>query len=119
MPRRWVLRLPARLAHHHTAATAELPRQPPSAGAAHEQPHRLTEPCLVDDLQHRQVIGQLGQAGDEGDLAAKGTADAVDAAGQELLQALAADGVAAVQEFGPQLLLREGLHADGAFQHFP
>lgn len=107
--------LPAGFTQHQTTASAELPRQPPTTASAHEQPNGLTKPGCVDDLQHCQVVSQLGQAGDASNLTAKGTADTVDAAGQELLQTLAADGMAAVQQLRSQLLFSEGLHADGTF----
>lgn len=107
--------LPAGFTQHQSTASAELPGQPPTAGSTHEHPDGLTELSCVNNLQHRQVVGQLGQAGDASNLAAKGTADTIDATGQELLQTLAADGMATVQQLGPQLLFSERLHADGAF----
>lgn len=90
--------------------------QPPPANLAHEESHHFPQAGCVDDLQHGEVVGELGQAGDPRDLAAEGAPDPVDAVGQELLQELLADGVPTVQELGPQVLLGEGLHADGALQ---
>lgn len=106
----------AGLTQNQATGLAKVSWQPPPADLAHEKSHHLPQAGRVDDLQHSEVVSELSQAGDARDLAAEGAPDPVDAVRQELLQALLADGVATVQQFGPQVLLSEGLHADGALQ---
>lgn len=99
---------------------AVLPWQAVAAGLAHKGGGGSTAGrSTVEDLEHREIVGQLGDAAHAGDPATEGAAHTVNSVSQQLLQTLPAHCVTTLQEFGSHLVLVVGLQADGAFENLP